>query len=106
VVEVCSQAVRSAKWKWRFRDLIRHVLGREHRLTGGARPTRFLAGSGSDLNRFVKISRFKEVRAEILIVQPGISERGRTPDQNAVLAAAFTYLKETIGADLDVICSA
>ncbi len=29
VVEVCSQAVRSAKWKWRFADLCRHLLGRE-----------------------------------------------------------------------------
>lgn len=105
VVEVCSQAVRSAKWKWRFKDLVRHLLGREDRLTGAARPTRFLTGKGSDLNRFIKLSRFKEVRAEILIVQPGLSETARTDDQSMVLASAFTYLKETIGADLDVICS-
>jgi superfamily II DNA or RNA helicase len=106
VTEVCAQAVRSAKWKWRFRDLIRHVLGREQRLTNAQRQTRFLFGTNADLNRFVKLSRFKEVRAEILIVQPGISIQARTPDQNMVLAAALTYLKETIGADLDVICSA
>lgn len=106
VTEVCAQAVRSAKWKWRFRDLIRHILGREQRLTNAERSTRFLAGGAADLNRFVKLSRFKEIRAEILIVQPGISAQGRTPDQNMVLAAAMTYLKETIGADLDVICSA
>ncbi|WP_197424084.1 DEAD/DEAH box helicase [Bradyrhizobium valentinum] len=105
VTEVCAQAVRSAKWKWRFRDLIRHLLGREQRLINMHRATRFLAGSGADLNRFVKLSRFKEIRAEILIVQPGISAKGRTSDQNMVLAAAMTYLKETIGADLDVICS-
>jgi superfamily II DNA or RNA helicase len=105
VVEVCSQAVRSAKWKWRFKDLVRHLLGREDRLTGGARTTRFLAGKAADLNRFIKLSRFKEVKAEILIVQPGLSEGGRTPDQNMVLASAYTYLKETIGADLEVICS-
>lgn len=105
VVEVCSQAVRSAKWKWRFRDLIRHILGREQRLTSYQRPTRFLVGQTADLNRFVKISRFKEIRAEILVVQPGLSKGGRTPDQNLVLAAAFSYLKETIGVDMDVICS-
>jgi len=42
---------------------------------------------------------------DLLISTPGISQQGRTPDQNAVLAAAFTYLKETISADMDVICS-
>ena len=105
VVEVCSQAVRSAKWKWRFRDLIRHILGREQRLTGDQRPTRFLAGQAADLNRFVKISRFKEIRAEILVVQPGLSKGGRTPDQNLVLAAGLSYLQETIGVEMDVICS-
>jgi superfamily II DNA or RNA helicase len=105
VTEVCAQAVRSAKWKWRFRDLIRHVLGREVRLASEQRGTRFLRGHTSNLNRFVKVSRFKEIRAEILIVQPGISVESRTGDQNMVLAAAMTYLKETIGADLDIICS-
>lgn len=105
VVEVCSQAVRSAKWKWKFRDLIRHVLGREQRLANPQRTTRFLAGQTTEMNRFVKLSRFKEIRAEILIVQPGISKGGRTHEQSMVLASAFSYLKETIGVDMDVICS-
>ena len=106
VVEVCSQAVRSAKWKWRFRDLLRHIAGREERLRTDERNTRFLAGKGPILTRFVRLHRFKEVRAEIAIVQPGLSMASRTDDQNMVLAAAVTYLKETIGADLRVICSA
>lgn len=104
VVEVSSQAVRSAKWKWKFKDLCRHVLEREKRLSGG-RTTRFLKGVGSDMNRFVKLSRFKEIRPEIIIVQPGLSKANHTPDQTAVLAAAHSYLKETVGVDLDVICS-
>jgi superfamily II DNA or RNA helicase len=106
VVEVCSQAVRSSKWKWKFRDLARHIVDREKRLMNHARGTRFLAGNTAMLNRLVKISRFKEIRAEIIIVQPGISESSYTPDQVAVLAAAQSYLKETIGVDLDVVCSA
>lgn len=32
VVEVCSQAVRSAKWKWRFRDLSQHINSRNQKL--------------------------------------------------------------------------
>jgi len=83
--------------------LIRHLLGREHRLRGAGRQSRFITGRGVGLNRFAKLSRFREVRAEVLIVQPGLSLAGLTPDQRAVLASALTYLKETIGADLDVV---
>ncbi len=104
VVEVCSQAVRSAKWKWKFRDLCRHVIAREKNLAG--RQTRFLAGRINDLNRFVKVSRFKEIKAEIVIVQPGISCEHHTADQASILASAHSYLKETIGVDLDVVCGA
>jgi hypothetical protein len=105
VVEVSSQAVRSAKWKWKFKDLCRHVLDREKRLTNAGRTTRFLKGSSVDMNKFVKISRFKEIRPEIIIVQPGLSKANHTTDQTAILAAAHSYLKETVGVDLDVICS-
>lgn len=49
VVEVCSQAVRSAKWKWKFRDLCRHFTGREKRLAKDNRFSRFLTGRPADL---------------------------------------------------------
>jgi hypothetical protein len=105
-VEVCSQAIRSAKWKWRFVDLGKHVLRREDRLRSENRPTRFLEGSAVELNRIVRASRFKPVEAEVLIIQPGISAAARSDDQNMVLGAAVAYLKETIGCDLDIVCSA
>lgn len=105
VVEVSSQAVRSAKWKWKFKDLCLHILGRERRLVTANRQTRFMSGHASDLNKFMKISRFKEIKPQIIIVQPGLSQANHTPDQAAVLASAYSYLKETIGVDLDVICS-
>lgn len=108
VVEVCSQAIRSAKWKWKFKDLCRHVTDREKRLTQSqsGRTTRFQKGQPGDLNKFAKASRFKEIRPEIIIVQPGISQASYTSEQKAILAAAHSYLKETIGVDLEVICSA
>lgn len=105
VVEVSSQAVRSAKWKWKFRDLCRHLQTRESKLVGHGRSTRFILGEISDLNRFAKVSRYKEVSAEILIVQPGLSKSNLTAEQSTVLAAAVAYLKETIGVDLRIICS-
>ncbi|MNH23843.1 hypothetical protein D3C79_837550 [compost metagenome] len=105
-VEVCSQAVRSAKWKWKFADLCRHILGREERLRSADRPTRFFQGSSMRLNDILRQSRFKAIEAEVLIAQPGISASARSEDQDMVIAAAMVYLKETIGCDLQVICSA
>lgn len=106
VGEVCSQAVRSAKWKWKFRDLCRHILARDKKLARNDRTSRFLKGNASLLNRFIKVSRFKEIRPEIIIVQPGISREKHGTEQTAILASAHSYLKQTVGVDLDVICSA
>lgn len=105
VVEVASQAVRSAKWKWRFKDLCRHLAVREKNLSNNERPTRFLRGNVAQLSSYAKSSRFKDVRPEILIVQPGLRLGRITPDQALVLGSAMNYLKETIGIDLDVVCS-
>ena len=105
VVEVCSQAVRSAKWQWRFRELCRHIVLREKRLRTPKRPTRFLKGQSKDLNHFLRVSRFKEVRAEMVIVQPGLSQRHVPASKPSILAAAHAFLQETVGINLDVVCS-
>ncbi|REJ90726.1 MAG: type III restriction endonuclease subunit R [Planctomycetota bacterium] len=105
VVEVCSQAVRSAKWKWRFRELVRHVLLREKRLRKSYRSSRFLKGDVKELNRFVQLSRFKNLEVEILIAQPGLSRDDCTAEQTAVLAAADSFLLETVGVTLGIVCS-
>lgn len=105
VVEVCSQAVRCAKWNGRFHQLVHHLKNRNEKLSVGGRPTRYVAGTPATLNQLRKVSQFKTVRAEVVVVQPGLSKMARTAEQTAVMAAASTYLKETIGIDLDFICS-
>ena len=105
VVEVCSQAVRSGRWMWNFKGLCKHLTTRERRLLKVGRSTRFLHGSGVELGKFVQKARFQEVRGEIVIVQPGLSETKHTADQVAVLAAAHCFLNDTVGVNLDVICS-
>jgi superfamily II DNA or RNA helicase len=106
VQEVCAQAVRSGKWKGQFVDLSKHVIGRERRLVELGRSTRFLRGDVALLNQLARASRFKEIRLEVVIVQPGLSKKDHTPDQARVLGAADSYLKETVGVELDVISSA
>jgi hypothetical protein len=44
----------------------------------GGRPTRFLKGAPGDLAQMMKLSRLQQVKAEILAVQPGLSEGART----------------------------
>jgi superfamily II DNA or RNA helicase len=106
VVEVSSQAVRSTKWNARFNQLVQHIKKRDEALKTAARPTRFVVGSAAELNQFVKLCRIKPTQSEILIVQPGLSKSKRTPDQTQVLAAAVTYVKETIDVDVSIVCSA
>lgn len=105
VVEVSSQAVRSARWLGKFSQLVHHLKVRNEALKVGTRTTRFLKGGPSDLNRLLKMARFNPVRADIVIVQPGLTKAGRTDAQSAVLAAAVIYLKETVGIDLSIVCS-
>ena len=45
------------------------------------------------------MARFRTLLAEILIAQSGLSMTKRTRDKNMVLAAAVTYLKDTIDCD-------
>lgn len=105
VVEVSSQAVRSGKWVADFKRLCRHITDRENRLRKPERATRYLAGNGQVLNAVVRASRFKPVKTEIVIVQPGLSQTDCTIEQTAVLAAAYSYLLETVGIPLDIVCS-
>ena len=105
-VEVCAQAVRSGRWIWNFKGLCRHVFTRERLLSSDARPSRFLHGTPRKLNQLLQASRFKEVQAEIVIVQPGISQAEHTSQQAAVLAATHCFLNDTVGIPLDVICAA
>ncbi len=105
VVEVASQAIRSARWPGKFKELIKHIHNREKRHHDNPDRTGFLVGTSSSLTTLLRSYRFKEVRPEILIVQPGILKNNITRDQSVVLGAADAYLKQTLGINLDIICS-
>lgn len=104
-VEVCSQAVRSGRWLWKFKDLCRHIARREQRLRSDIRPTRFLHGGTHEMNNILRASRFKEIQGRIIIVQPGISRTNHSDRQATILAAAHSFLMDTVGVSLDVVCA-
>ncbi len=105
VVEVSSQALRSARWIGKFPQLVQHLKARNAALKEDGRPTRFLKGDSADLNKIVKMHRFRPITTEILIAQPGLSKSKRTKAQSSVLAAGLTYVKETVGIDVTILCS-
>lgn len=104
-VEVSSQAVRSAKWKWKFEDLGKHLIARQDRFAFEGDSSRYLKGTSTRMQSIIRAHRLKPVIPEIYIVQPGLLVDARTADQEMVLAAASSYLKQTIGCTLKIIGS-
>ncbi|NUP12328.1 MAG: DEAD/DEAH box helicase family protein [Polyangiaceae bacterium] len=107
IVEVCSQAVRSSRWMWRFDDLCQHLLARESRRLKGGGQSRFVVGDAKRLRALERIGALqKEVRCEILIVQPGLSRAKVTEGQGVVLSGTHGFLLETVKVPLRAACSA
>lgn len=105
VVAVASQGIRSAKWAGKFRELCRHMINRNTGRKAEGERNFILKGNIADIGRLSKSARLKEVKPEILLVQPGVSASKISQDQTMVLAAAASYLKETVGIDISVVCS-
>ncbi len=105
IVEVSSQSIRSAKWAGKFKELCKHIQNRNERRDKTGGKNFVLKGNLSDVNRLLKVSRFKEVKPQVMLVQPGISIAKISDDQKMVFAAATSYLKETINVEPVILCS-
>ena len=104
VVEVCSQAIRSSRWSWRFEKLCTHLMRRETSVLNG-RSSRFRKGTARDLRTITSNRKNKRIDTEIVIVQPGLSVANITPGQTVVLASTRSFLLDTILTELLVVCS-
>ena len=105
VIEVCSQAIRSSRWIWRFKSLCSHITSREENLKISGASTRFLFGDKNKIKHLLAASRFKEIKTDIMIVQPGLQKSAITDDQMMVLTSAHSYLLDTVNIRLTVICN-
>lgn len=103
VQEVAAQAVRSARWPGKLPALVSHMQKRSGRRD--SYDDVFIVGDPQELLRFNRALRTMEVRPEVVIVQPGISKTNLTRQQSMVLGAAVSYLKQTIGVDIDIVCN-
>ncbi|WP_379139049.1 hypothetical protein [Paenibacillus sp. sgz500958] len=105
IMEVCGQASRSVKWSWKFVDLCKHISNRELPKYLRGRASRFMKGNLNDIQHYAKLSRFKPVKFDVYVVQPGLSKRDMTEEQINVLSASYGYILDITGVDLKVICS-
>lgn len=106
VVEVCSQAVRSYKWKNKELLLFDHLQHRYEKTKKNSSKNRFFKGTLNDLIYLRSLLRKKEVKYFISIVQPGLSYSKLTSEQRAILGSTHAFLLETTDANMKVICSA
>lgn len=106
VMEVCAQAVRSYKWKYKFDLLCDHIANRERGAARSARGTRFFVGDMTKLRTIRSSARNKKKEYGIKIVQPGLSFAALTNEQRSVFASAHAFLLETVDVAIRIICSA
>jgi superfamily II DNA or RNA helicase len=88
VYEVCGQTVKSLIWV-SVDKLVARIADRNYRRIDST----FLKGSKSELKMLIAKSKSMPVKFEIIVVQPGISQRKLPPRIAYVLAAADDYIK-------------
>jgi len=104
--EVCGQAQKSIMW--RRSDLRPFFKTLDHRARkkqkrDGVNP--FEVGDIKKLYEIQDRALVLKRRMEVVIVQPGLSAEGATPQQLDLLASTQAYLRTTINAPLSVWCS-
>ena len=102
--EVCGQAEKSVKWCQEPMAIIERLISRENSRarTGG---TRFEVGNIRKLKEIKNKMRVYPTKVEIAIVQPGIDETLLTEDMMRIISGSASYLLDTYGIELQVICS-
>jgi superfamily II DNA or RNA helicase len=90
--EVCGQAVKSVKWRWEARNLIRHLQNRKDQGLGAER--RLFHGSSEVLAELVRKLDYAEVRFEFWIVQPGLVSRDLPDDLISLLTSCATTVTD------------
>ena len=102
--EVCGQAEKSVKWCQEPRAIIERLISREaSRVRVGG--TRFEVGNLRKLKEIKNKMRVYPTKIQIAIVQPGIDETLLTDDMLRIISGSSSYLLDTYGIEMQVICS-
>lgn len=102
--EVCGQAEKSIKWCQNSRKIIEHMIKRES-IWNKTNYTRFDRGNLRKLNEIKNKLRDFKSSFKIYIVQPGLSLKLLSPDMIQIISGTSSYLMDTYGINLEIICS-
>jgi hypothetical protein len=100
VYEVCGQVVKSTMWLARLDRLTQRL---EKRVEG---PSQFLKGAPRAMKKMLERAARKELRYEIILVQPGIAASRSTEKTLSVIAAANEFVRMAGPIQMKVIGSA
>lgn len=105
--EVCGQAQKSIHWKYKKgEEFFKHLLRRVNKNWDGQSCSRIEKGTKEELEILKdKAKRRIPMQFEIFIVQPSISKENVNDDILTLLGVTESYIKETSGINLNVICS-
>ena len=103
--EVCGQAEKSVEWKQDMIKVVERMIKRENGRVNANKASRFEVGNYELLGEIKNRLKVYPAILKIFIVQPGVAGDFITEDMHQVLMASKTYLQETYGIELGLICS-
>ena len=102
--EVCGQAEKSIKWCQSASKIIDHMIIRELRWNK-INYSRFDKGDIRKLKEFKNKLRDFKCSFKVYIVQPGVSFKSLSSDMVQIISGTSSYLMDTYGINLEIICS-
>ncbi|WP_309383968.1 DEAD/DEAH box helicase [Cerasicoccus frondis] len=99
--EVCGQAIKSVKWKWEPKTLLKHLKSRKAK--GLLPQQRFFHGDEGVIDRLLEGCEYKVADFEFWIVQPGLSPNALPDDIKRLLSASLSTISDMTECSLHFI---
>ena len=102
---VCGQAEKCIKWASDSKSLLERLIRREINRIGKRYPSRYEVGDNKLLFTLKNKLKVYTTEYRVYIVQPGVDSTQVTSAMHQVLCSASSYLMDTYGISLVLICS-
>ncbi len=105
--QVCGQAIKSVRWKYRHPSIIfDSLLSRDEKKLNRGVPSSILKGTKTALIKLKEqAGNAKGIRFHVSIVQPGVSQSSCSEEMLMLLGNVQQYLQDVSAIDLKVYCS-
>lgn len=103
--EVCGQAEKSVIWRQDTKNVIDRMIKRENDRIRNNKVSRFEKGDLRKLKEIRNKLRIYHSTMDVYIVQPGVKSTEMSSDMERLLCGTSSYLSDTYGLSLKLICS-